>query len=887
MPTFISRLLDVVLRRQREARLAEELQAHLDLLTDEYVARGMSPADARLAARKSFGGVEQVKHVYRDQRGFRMLDELVQDSKYAVRLILKDRWFTTATVVALALGIGATATVGSILYCMNFRGLPFANPAALVAIGGEPNRSHGGQVSYTVFDGWRSSARAIAGMAAYAGVPINLGDERLGTEQFAGTFISHNGFALLGERPVLGRDFIADDDRKGAPAVVIIGYRVWTDRYGSDPSIIGRAVRANGEPATIIGVMSDGFRFPIDSQVWQPFTSLPAMRTSAAGERPVQIVARLADGVSPEAGRAELAAIVSTLATVPEAERTRRPVVMPLNEAYFGSALQPVPMMMLAAVGIVLLIACSHAASLLLARASARSREMSMRAALGASRSRIVRQLLVESVLVALMAGVLGSAIAAAGLRLFANETAGFGMPYWARFTFDLPLFGYVSLLCLATGVAFGLLPALQMSQTNLSETLNQGGRSGTTGVRGRRTTTVLLVGELALTVALLAGASAFFQSADVVYRADHAMDLANLWEYRVALPQPQYGEAEKRREFYRQLDERLASVPAFESAALAGSVPFNARESRTIRMDNEAPAPPDGDAATAASSGPGPTARLVAIGNRYFETLGLALIRGSRLEDLDAARRSSSALVNERFAERFSPGVDVVGRQVVLVNERAPGQPAQRFTIVGVAPALRQQVAAGQTPVVYVPHVTEPAAAASLIVRGNPERFAEVLRQEVRRIDPDLPLFNLESLERISYNSRWIQRILSTAFSIVAIIAVTLSSLGLYALTAYSTSQRTQEVGVRMALGATRAQVLWLFLRRTLFHVSIGLAIGLAGALALGTVLQGSLVEVRANNPLTLAGVAILLVGISIAASLLPARRAARLDPVAALRQS
>ncbi len=881
MPTFLSRLLDLVFRRLREERLTEEIEAHLDLLTGEHVAKGLSPADARLAARKAFGGVDQIKERYRDRRGFPVLTELAQDTRYAIRLIARDKWFTTATVTALALGIGATATMGSILYCMNFRDLPFADPAALVAIGGEPNRAQGGQVSYAIFDAWRSSARSIAGMAAYAGVPINIGDERLATDQFAGTFISHNGFALLGERPVLGRDFVAGDDQPGAPAVVIIGYRVWTDRYGSDPSVIGRAVRANGQPAAIIGVMPDRFMFPTDSQVWQPFTALPVMRTSAASQRPVQIVARLADGVSPDAGRAELAAIASTLPTVSEADRTRRPVVMPLNEAYFGSALQPVPMMMLAAVGIVLLIACSHAASLLLARASARAREMSMRAALGACRGRLVRQLLVESVILALMAGVLGIAIASTSLRLFANETVDFGMPYWARFTFDLQLFGYVSLLCLATGIGFGLLPALQISKTNLADTLNQGGRSGMTSARGRRTTTVLLVGELALTVTLLAGAGALVQSANVVYRADHTIALENLWEYRVALPQPQYGASEKRLEFYRRLDERLAASPAVESAALAGSTPFNARESRAIRLDNEAPEPPAGGSA----SGPGPTARLVAIGSRYFDTLGLTVIRGRRFEDLDASARSSSALVNERFVERFSPGVEAIGRQVVLVNERTPDQPGQRFTIVGIAPALRQQVAAGQTPVVYVPHETQPGVTASLIIRGNPERFADVLRQEVRRLDPDLPLFNLESLERVSYNSRWIQRILSTAFSIVAMIAVVLSSLGLYALTAYAATQRTQEVGVRLALGATRAQVLWLFLSRALVQVSIGLAIGLAGAVALGSVLQGALVEVRANSPFTLAAVAILLVGISIAASLLPARKASRLDPVAALR--
>ena len=242
----------------------------------------MSPADARLAARKEFGGVDQLKEQYRDQRGFPLVDGLVQDLRYAARLIVRDKWFTAATVVALALGIGATATIGSILYCMNFRDLPFVNPGALVALGGEPNRAQGGQVSYAVFDAWRSSARGLTGMAAYAGVPINLGDEQSATDQFAGTFISSNGFALLGERPVLGRDFVAGDDQPGAPAVVIIGYRVWADRYGSDPSVLGRAVRANGQPATIIGVMPERFMFPIDSQVWQPFTALPVMSTAGS-----------------------------------------------------------------------------------------------------------------------------------------------------------------------------------------------------------------------------------------------------------------------------------------------------------------------------------------------------------------------------------------------------------------------------------------------------------------------------------------------------------------------------------------------------------------------------------------------------------------------------
>ena len=870
---MLSRLADLLLRQTRERRLSEELQAHLDLMADHYVEQGMSRADARLHAVRAFGGVDQIKERFRDQRGFPSANGLLQDSRHALRLIARDPWFTAATVLALALGIGVSSTMATLLYSMNFRGLPFDEASALVGVSGEPTRGLGARIPYGVFEAWGSASRSFISMSAEVEATVNLGDDTQATDRFAAAFISHDGFAVLRERPHLGRDFRPDDDRAGASAVVIIGHRLWTDRYGADPSVLGRSVRANGQPATVIGVMPPGFMYPIDQQVWQPLAKRPELNAADAGLRPVRVVGRLVDGVSPAQASAELAAILSTLSTVPDADRARRTIVMPLNDTYFGSALQATPMMLMAAVLVVLLISCSHAASLFLARASARTREMSMRAALGASRIRIVRQLLVESVLMALMAGALGVALASFGVRAFANEVSSFGLPYWTRFSFDIRLASYLTLLCTATGIAFGLLPAWHLSNTNLTEVLNQGGRSGMAGPRGRRTTTTLLVGELALTVVLLASAGALGQSANAVYHADQTMDLANLWEFRLALPQPQYASADRRLALYRALDERLAAAPGLESAALASAAPFNARDSRGILMADETGA---GD--------PQP-ARLVAIGDRYFETLGLSVVRGRRLEDLESGERATAALVNQRFVERFSHGIDPIGRQVLLIDERTPDAPPQGFTIIGIAPPLRQQVATGHTPVVYISHTVQPAPMASLIVRGRPEQFAEVLRQEVRRLDPDLPLFNLQSLERVSYLSRWIQRITSTGFSIVAIIATLLSALGLYSLTAYAATQRTQEVGVRMALGATRSQVSWLFLRQALMQATIGLVIGLAGAVAFGTLLQGVLVEVRANSPLTLAGVSALVVVVAIAASVLPARRASRLDPVAALR--
>jgi putative ABC transport system permease protein len=866
-----SRLADVVLRRRREHRLAEEVQAHLDLLTDEYVARGLPLADARLAARKAFGGVDQMKERYRDRRGLPSFDAFIQDAKYAIRLMARDRWVTAAVVIALSLGIGMSTVVLSVLYGMNLRAMPFEDADAIVVAAGEPNRSQGGRLPMPVFQAWRDGSRSFVSMAGEIDAPANLGDEANATDQFGGTFISHNVFSILGVRPVIGRDFRAEDDRAGAALAVIIGHRVWSERYGSAPSVIGRTVKVNGEPGVVIGVMPEGFMYPVDTQVWRP---LAAAAAPATGQQIVRILAKLKQGVTIEQARDELAAIVSTLDTVPEADRQRRTMVMGLNESYFGPTLQPVPMMMLVAVFVVLLIGCSHAANLLLTRSAARSREISLRTALGAGRGRIIRQLLLESLLMASLAGVAGFAIAYFGVQRIAAEVQGFGMPFWAKFTFDARLFFFFALICLGTGILFGLLPAWHTSRANLNELLNQTGRSGSATRKTRRLASSLLVGELALTVILLTTAFLLVESARVVARDDHTMDVANLWQFRVSLPQPQYASLESRQRFYQRLDERLQSASGFESAAIGSAPPFARSDAAPVLMDTES------DAAQARTS------RVVSIGARYFETLGLDVRRGSSLDDLDPGRRPASALVNERFVEVFSNGIEPIGRRIGLVNERYPSAGPEWFTIAGIAPPIRHSPASGQQPVVYLPHEVRASVFGTIIVRGSPSAFAEGVRQEVRRIDPDLPLFNLMSLERLSEMSRWIQRITSTMLSILALIAIVLSALGLYAITAYHASQRTKEVGVRMALGSSASQVSWLFLRGALIQIAIGLAIGLPGALAAGQLIRGLLIQTSAADPWTIASVIVLLIVVAVAASLLPARKASRLDPVVALRQ-
>ena len=875
MRTLLSRMLDVVLRRSREARLGAEVEAHLDLLTQEYITRGMSAADARLAARRAFGGIDQMKERYRDQRGFAVLTELLQDARYAARLMSRERWFTTATVIALSLGIGATTTMVTILYSMNVRGLPFHEAAALVGVRGEPTRSQSTAIPLSVFEHWRSASRAFEALSAEIDTPINLGDDALGTDQVSGTYLSFNGLALLRERPALGRNFVADDDRPGAPPVVIIGHRLWTERYGADPSVVGRTVRLNGDPATIIGVMPAGFAYPVETQLWRPVASFPNVQQAA--QRPIRVVGRLASGVTAEQARSELSALQSTLMTVPDADRTRRITVIPLNESYFGKITQPVPMMLLAAVVVVLLIACSHAASLLLARSASRARELSMRAALGASRPRLIRQLLVESVLTSLLAGLLGVAIAALFVRAFAREISLAGLPYWTHFSFDAPLAAIIAAICIVSGVAFGVLPAVQQSRADLNAVLNQFGRSGMVGPRSKRLSTALLVGELAVTVVLLCAAAGLVRSANGVYQADAAIDLHNLWEFRLQLPANSYPDAEAQRRFFTALEARLATASAMQSATLASAPPFNSPDSRGLIMD--ASSIPDPSSAI-------PQVRVVAIGPRYFETLGLSVLRGAGIDDRGAATAEPVALVNERFVARFAAEADPIGRQLTLVNDRVPDAAPQRFRIVGIAPPLRQQQQAGHTPVVYVPFLPQPGNRASLIVRGDPQQFAPVVREEVRRLDPDLPVFSLRSLELVSSMSRFTQRIMSTVFSIVAVIAIALSAVGLYALTAYATAQRTHEVGVRMALGAQRSQVSWMFVRQTLSQVAGGLALGLTGAVVAGLALQGALVDVKANDPVVLMSIVMFVTLVALTAAVVPARRAARLDPVAALRR-
>lgn len=804
-----------------------------------------------------------------------MLDTLTQDLRFALRFTRRNVWSRATVVVVLALGLGVSATMLTIVYGMHFRSLPFAGASRIMAVRGEVNRQQGDRIPHSLFEAWRGTTRAFTSMAGYSGAVVTLSDERHPADQVAATFISHTGFALLGVRPMLGREFLPADEVVGAPAVVMLSHRLWTSRYDSRPSIIGTVVRVAGLPAVVVGVMPEGFTFPTAAQVWQPLSSMPAMSTDPPAERLVDVVGRLHVGYTRQQAREELAAIASTLDTLPDADRRRASSVIPLNESYVGRATDPAPLMILLASATVLLISCAHGANLLLVQSAARAGEMSLRTALGATRVRIVRQLLTETLLVALAAGAAGLAVASVGAQWFAQETSDFGLPYWTRFGVDGWLFGCVALVSVITGVAFGLAPALHLSRSQPGAIPTHIGGTTTRGRDARRLTGVLLVGQLALTVTLLATAGLLVRSARALHRVDHTIDVSNLWELRMSLPQPAYASKEQREQLYERLEDLLASGPVIGSATLASVAPFLSAPSIPVLMNADRLP----DIARA------PTAGVVAIGPRYFETLGLSLIRGASFDAAGAAA-SEGALVNERFVSVFSPDQDPLGRRVALSSTSEPDRSPQWLTIIGIAPPVRQGPARDQQPVVYVPFLTRAQATASIIIRGAPEHFAERLRQEVRRIDADLPLHGLQSLARLSEKSRWIQRISSTLFSVFAAVALVLSGLGLYAMTAHVVAQRTKEIAIRMAVGARTREISWLFLRRALVHLVIGLSLGLAGAVAAGTVVRGILVQTSPADPLTLAAVVLGLTVVTITATAAPARRAARADPMVTLRQ-
>ena len=808
----------------------------------------------------------------------RWLEEIGQDLRFAARLLLKERWLAAATVLALGLGIGLTSTAFTVYNAVLVRGLPVGDPERIMALAMRDNDGREQGISYLDFHDWRAAATSFEDIAAYSEPAVNVADPGMATERYFGARVTANTFGLLGIEPLLGRDFAPDDDRLGAPAVVMLGHGIWTNPYGADPEVLGRVIRVDDVPAIVIGVMPAGFEFPMWAELWQPLALTPGLAEQSRDQRTFRAVGRLADGVNVARAQADLDAAAAALAaTYPETNEGLRPWVDSFNEHYNGM-FRPVLTALLAAAGIVLLIACANGANLLLARASRRAREVGMRVSLGATRAGIVRQLLVECLLLAGLAGVLGLGLAALCARLLSMSYEPLMAPYWIDFAIDGRVLAFLILTCVSTTVIFGLAPALHTSKANVRDLVTAAGRIGTPGGPPRRWMGLLVTAELALTLVLLAGAGLMARSLLTLALADRIVDTAGVTTIQLLLPEARYSTAEQRVAFFRTLDEQVAADPTIVSATRANAIPFAPLAApRALAIDGRAAS--DGD--------PPPTAGVIIIAGDYFESLGLRLQRGRAFTDRDGTAGNGSVVVNRRFADMFFANEDPLGRRIRLTARGEPDEESAWLTIVGVSPTVRQTMSAAPGPVAYLPYRAEPTPSQHLLVRGarGADAAAGTMRAIVGRLDPDLPITRVWTLDGVLAQTLFIPRLVGSLLGAFAWVALVLSAVGLYGVTAYAVTQRTQEIGVRMALGARAGQVGWMMLRGGLIQLGAGFAVGIWGALTIGRLFESWLVETPPTDPVTQLAVAALLGGVAIAACLLPARRAARVDPMIALR--
>ena len=813
---------------------------------------------------------------------------MLQDLRFALRLLAKDRWFAAVAVLALSLGIGMNAMVFTLVNAVLIRGLPFPDSGRLYMVGWEPRPGEATTVSYPELEDWRAQSKTFEGLAGFWNAGVNISDDHALPEQVTGARLTANAFGVLGQKPILGRDFLPEDERTGAPLVVMIGHTIWKNRYNADPAVLGRSLRVNGAPATIIGVMPPDMQFPTRAVLWMPVLPTAAQQTQRT-IRFLGVFGRLKPPVGRAEATTEMNGIAGRLAAAyPEAHKDlKRVAVLTFNERFNGGEIRIVFLSMMGAVGFVLLIACANVANLQLSRAAHRSREIAVRIALGASRWRIVRQLLVESVLLGLMGGVLGLVLTLVGVRLFDAAVADSGKPYWIVFSVDYVVIAYLAAICVLTGILFGLAPALHVTKTSLNEVMKEGGRGTAGGRRARWTSGILVVGELALTMVLLVGAGLMVRSFLKLYQIDVGINTDNLMSMRLNLSGTKYDKPEVRRAFYDNLEPKLTAIPGVEAAAITSSVPpFGGTWRRRFEIDGRQARKPDEQAAEASS---------VTVNPAFFDVAGLQMRRGRSFNALDGSSGVETTIINERMAAQFFPGEDPVGRRIRFVNPDhpagAPAPPPEVWrTIVGVSPTLRHNS----------PQDAEPVAVAYLPLRQHPDRYMvlfirsrmepgtimNAVRREVQAIDQDQPVFTVQTVDQMLAQATWPYRVFGSLFAIFAAIGLVLSSVGLYAVMAYSVTQRTAEVGVRMALGAEGRQVSWMFLKRGLIQLAIGLSIGLGIALGVSRVLRTLLVQITPTDPMTFVVITVLLSLTAVAACVIPARRATRIDPLIALRE-
>ncbi len=803
------------------------------------------------------------------------MDTLLQDIRYALRTLIHNPGFAALTILCMALGIGVNSTIFSVVDTVAIRPLPFRDSDTLVMLHTThpANGIDRGGVSYLDVQDWKARTRTFSEIASVTGRSLTLSDSEE-PERFNGSTVTANLFPMLGIQPIPGRQMRPEEDTPGGPRVLMLSHGVWQRRYAGDPSVIGRTITVNGVPHTIIAVMPPKFQFPERGQLWIPQAQIE--HTSPRANRNLQVFARLKPGASFDDGRRDIAAVGDQLARELRENEGWGATARSLRDEMVPSDVRLVVMTMMGAVTLVLLIACANVANLLLARASVRQREMSVRAALGAGRARIVRQLLTESLLIAAASAPLGVAIAYLGLQwLTASIPPQNQAPYYIDWSMNPRIVVYTVLIALVTGVVFGLVPALQAARTNLQDSLKDRGVSA--GGSRNRMRAALVITEIALSLVLLVGASLFIRSFLNLQDARAGFDTAPLMTLRFYMPGDPYESPDA---MVRRVDDvvrRVEALPGVVSAMASNMVPLSGGGSGGAVV-------PEG---VAIAAGQEPSVSYYAVTPHVLKTLNVPLVAGRDFADADGQGRSGVAIVNVTFAKRLWPNrPDVVGQRFRLLDDAQK----QWITVIGVVGDFRLfSVRDGKpAPYAFVSYPYEPTRNTGLTVRvagGSPAALTSAIRQEIRKSDPTLPLFNVQTGEEARLNTFWQYRLFGWMFSIFGVVALVLASVGVYGVLSYAVSQRTQEIGVRMALGASRPTVFAMIVSHGAKLAAAGILCGVVGAFGVTRVVKSLLYNVSATDPLSFIATAAFLALVALLASYIPARRATSVDPMVALR--